>query len=370
MAQANRRAGIRRRVRWVGDLAVAASARTAAGQDASGRCETILAYAHQALAAHPGPESLRTLLRVPASPYAENSGRIRSERRLASLVAHGHRIEDIARLVFARESGSVHSREFAACLLHELVLVSDRVEEHPAMVSFAGTLRSEGHPLAEPPSHLLPEEQQGLRRPADAADDWTWTVHPSPVVSYEAAELHTTPEMRQRAAGIDMTETSLPELAETVGAVVRHWRDQSNGEIAAQEFWSPDPVAPEDFPAVFEQLPLIPWPADGAPARLHPSTPGEVLRILLTAAVRAPAYGLGPGGAYGRLAARRSLGGLAGAPTDAPITHTAELVRQTRWFCPDAVSSMWFHEVAWDLAVAALRPGGPEIVVLAATDTD
>ncbi|MFJ3235955.1 DUF6183 family protein, partial [Streptomyces sp. NPDC086787] len=30
----------------------------------------------------------------------------------------------------------------------------------------------------------------------------------------------------------------------------------------------------------------------------------------------------------------------------------------------------WFHQVAWDLAVAALRPDGQEIAVLAATDID
>lgn len=33
-------------------------------------------------------------------------------------------------------------------------------------------------------------------------------------------------------------------------------------------------------------------------------------------------------------------------------------------------SSDWFNLVTRDLAVAALRPGGQEIAVLAATDTD
>jgi hypothetical protein len=49
--------------------------------------------------------------------------------------------------------------------------------------------------------------------------------------------------------------------------------------------------------------------------------------------------------------------------------RTAELVRQTRWFRANT-ASMWFYEVAWDLAIAALRPGSQEIAVLAATDTD
>ena len=45
------------------------------------------------------------------------------------------------------------------------------------------------------------------------------------------------------------------------------------------------------------------------------------------------------------------------------------LVEQAHWFIADP-SSDWFHQVAWDLAVAVLRPGGQDIAVLAATDTD
>lgn len=355
---------------WAGDLAVAAAARTAAGRDSRGRYEMTLVYVLDALTAHPGPESLRTVLRVAAVPHVDGGPvRTRRERGLASLVARGQRIEDIVRAVFAGGAEPVPSREFSACLLHELVLVSDRVGEYPALLAIAGTLEAEGHPLAALPLSLLSEEN-GLRRPDGAAADWTWTVPPPPFASFEAPALCATPAMRRRVAGIDMTETSLPELAATMGAAVRHWRAESNGQIAAQEFWSPDPVPADDCPAVFELLPLIPWTGDDAPARLYASTADEVLRILLTAAVRPPAYGAGLGGAYGRLAAWRSLGALAGAPADAPITSTAELVRQTRWFRVGAGSSRWFHDIAWDLAVAALRPGGRDIAVLAATDTD
>ncbi|MFF2999810.1 DUF6183 family protein [Streptomyces sp. NPDC057950] len=53
----------------------------------------------------------------------------------------------------------------------------------------------------------------------------------------------------------------------------------------------------------------------------------------------------------------------------APVVDTARLVEQAHWFIVDP-SSDWFHHVAWDLAVAVLRPGGQGIAVLAATDTD
>ncbi|MFD7788528.1 DUF6183 family protein [Streptomyces nojiriensis] len=353
---------------WAGDFAVAAAARAAAGKDSRGRCELALLYVLQALAAHPGPESLRTLLRVPASPSAEDAGRTRAEHRLASLVARGHHIEDIARSVFTPPAASVHSPEFKASLLHELVLVSDRVGEHPALRAYAASLEAEGHPLAALPLHLLPEED-GLRRPAGAADDWSWQIPSSPSEGIGTPELSATPAMRLRAVGADLTETGGPELAATMGAAVQHWRAESNGEIAAQEFWSLDPVPADDFPAILELLPLAPWPADDTPPRLHPSTPQEMLAVLLTAAVRAPAYGLGLGVAYGRLAAWQSLAGLTGAPTGATVRETADLVRRTTWFRL-GTTSRWFHQVAWDLALAALRPGGQEIAVLAATDTD
>lgn len=353
---------------WVGDIGAELAAHAAAGQDPQGHCGAILDYVLHALAAHPGIGSLRALLRVPASLRLDGAERTAAERRLAFSVARNHRIEDIARSVFNPECLSVHTPEFSVCLLHELVLVSDEVERFPALRSFAEMLVDVGHPLAALPLSLLPEEH-GLRPPRGAADDWTWTVPPTPLVAFDVPEVHTTPSMQQRVAGIEMTEISLQCSADVMGAAVRHWRTQSNGKITAQEFWAPDPVAEEDFPAAFELLPLVPWSADQAPARLYPSSPDSVLRVLLTAAVRGPAYGYGLYGAYGRLAAWRSLGGLAGAPADAPIAYTAEMVRQANWFRVDTASE-WFYNVAWDLAVAALRSGGQEIAVLAATDTD
>ncbi|GAB2714925.1 DUF6183 family protein [Kitasatospora kifunensis] len=353
---------------WAGDLGLELAARIAAGEDQHGRCADVLYRTLHALAAHPEPESLRALLRVLASPHRGGLERAVSPRSLAAVAAGGRRIESIVSVVFDRESESAYVHEFSACLLHELVLVADGVDEHPALRSFADTLLAEGHPLAALPLRLLPEEH-GLRRPPGAADDWTWTVPRLRADSLGLRALETTPSMHQRVDGIDATEIGLPASAEAIGAAAGHWLGQSNGKLAAQEFWLLDPVAEEDFPAVFGRLPLAPWPADQAPAKLYPSTPDLVFRLLLTTAVRAPAYGPGRHGAYGRLAAWQSLGGLTGSPAAAPPAQIAELVRRTSWFRVDTTSA-WFYGIYWDLAVAALRPGGQEIAVLAATDTD
>jgi len=342
-----------------------------AGQAAAEGCPSanhhaVLGHLLRRLADCAAPESLRALLRTPLSLFSDGLQRQRAERALAALVAHGQHAEDIERVVYGEQAEAVHPREFRACLLHQLVLTGAPIEDSPALLAFARKLVSEGHPLAVLPLHLLPEEQ-GLIRPDGAAPDWTWAVSSLAGTFHGAAELHVTPLMRERTAGIEMTEISVPATAEVMGAAVRHWRADSNGQIAAQDFWSPDPVQPEDFPAVFARLPLTPWEEDKA--RLHPSTSEEVFRILLTAATQGSAYGPGQHGAYGRLATWRSLAGLTGAPADAPVERIAELVRQTQWFRPDP-GSAWFSDVAWDLAMAALRPDGQGIAVLAATDTD
>ncbi|MFK0152335.1 DUF6183 family protein [Streptomyces sp. NPDC090499] len=322
-----------------------------------------------ALATTAGQQSLRALMCLPISLQAGEPARTEAVRSLAYLVARGHRPADIVPAVYGGQLGTAAPHEFRACLLHELVLRGVAVPEYPVLRSFGEALVAEGHPLAPLPLHLLPAER-ALLRPPHAPDDWTWGLPPAAVENHsDQPELRVSPQMRRRSAATDPAETTVAESAEAMSAAVRHWVEESNGTVAAQEFWSASPVSPDDFAAVFERLPLTAWRTGETGARLHPATSGRVLRVLLSVAVRSPAYGSGMFGAYGRLAAWRSLGGLVGAAPDAPIDHTAKLVEQAHWFIADP-SSDWFRHVAWDLAVAALRTGGQEIAVLTATDTD
>lgn len=322
-----------------------------------------------ALATTAGQPSLRVLMCLPSSLRTGEPARTTAERRLAQLVALGHRPADIVPVVYGERLGTAASDEFRACLLHELVLAGAAVADHPLLRSFGEALVAREHPLAPLPLHLLPAER-ALLRPPHAPHDWTWALPPATVAHHsDRPALRVSPEMRRRSVAVDPVETTTAEAAGAMSAAVRHWLEESNGTFAAQEFWSASPVPPDDFAAVFERLPLTAWPTGETRPRLHPATSDRVLRVLLTAAVRSPAYGSGMFGAYGRLAAWRSLGGLVGAAPDAPTSHTATLVEQAQWFIADP-SSDWFHQVAWDLAVAALRPGGQEIAVLTATDTD
>ncbi|MFE6482911.1 DUF6183 family protein [Streptomyces sp. NPDC057757] len=353
---------------WVTELGAELASQGAAGKDTHGLCTVALDHVLRALLAQPGVESLYALLRVPASPYLDGPDVLAAERRLASLVARNYRPGDIARSVFNPECQSVHSVEFSACVIYELVLLSVELEEFTSIRSYVRALVDAGHPLAVLPMSLLPVES-GLRRPLGAADDWTWAVPPTSTTTFDAPELHSTLPMRQRVAGLEVTEMSVEESAEVMGSAVQHWCADSNGTIAAQEFWISEPVRNEDFPAAFALLPLVAWSGGQASARLYPSSPDSVFRVLLSAAVRGSAYGHGLYGAYGRLATWRSFGGLVGTPADASIVSVADMVGRVDWFQMDTASG-WFHGIAWDLAVAALRSGGQEIAVLAATDTD
>jgi hypothetical protein len=44
-------------------------------------------------------------------------------------------------------------------------------------------------------------------------------------------------------------------------------------------------------------------------------------------------------------------------------------VQECDWFSFDADTN-WFYQVAWDIGLAAVRPGRQHLAVLAATDTD
>jgi hypothetical protein len=260
---------------------------------------------------------LRLLATTPSAARAAAVVRLagglspRWARRLAGWLASGQRPDVLLALDLPLELG--------ACVVHELVLLGTTVP---------GEWRSRlaGHPLGELPPALLPAETATVRRsePITAAG-----VVPTAV-------RRTTPE--------DIT------------AAVTTWLTESNGRAEAAVF-TVSPLAPEDVGIkTVESLGLDCVAGNGL--ALRRSALPEVLRVLFTAAANGGAYDRGQGGAYGRLAAWRSVKALAGGA-----------VEGCAWWLFDAAND-WFRRIAWDLGVLCLRPGGRGIAVLAATDAD
>ena len=90
---------------------------------------------------------------------------------------------------------------------------------------------------------------------------------------------------------------------------------------------------------------------------------------LFAAAANGGSTSSGLGGAYGRRAAWTSLGALVGCEDGASI-QAVEAAAEKTSFLSFGSSGPWFHDVAWDLGILALAPGGNRVVVLAATDAE
>jgi hypothetical protein len=88
---------------------------------------------------------------------------------------------------------------------------------------------------------------------------------------------------------------------------------------------------------------------------------------LFAAAANGVMVGRGLLGAYGRLAAWRSVAGLVGAGEGEGVEAVAAVAEHCRWAYFDT-ASWWLEHVGWDIGLAVVRPDGLSLAVLAATD--
>ncbi len=210
--------------------------------------------------------------------------------------------------------------ELRACLVHELVL-------RGVPVAAQWRTRLAGHSLGELPLTPLPGE--------------TGTPTRSPLITAAGA----VPSATRQTTPTDIT------------AAVTTWLTESNGRAEAAVFTLAAPLAAGDVGIrTVESLGLDCVAGNGL--ALRPATLPDVVPTLFTAAANGGAYDRGQGGAYGRLAAWRSVKALAGGA-----------VEGCAWWLFDAAND-WFKRLSWDLGVLCLRPGGRGVAVLAATDAD
>ncbi|MFI5912105.1 DUF6183 family protein [Dactylosporangium sp. NPDC051541] len=262
----------------------------------------------------------------------------------AALLASGHPVGEL-RAALATTSPP----ELRACLLHELVLRGAAVD-----VEWGGEPWWGGHPLAWLPVSLTPLEGRpevnryslgggGGGRPAER------TVAIGGVGEAAAAE-----------------ETTTEQLAAVIGGAVQNWANESNGHIFSRVYSLSSALRPGAVLATLRGLELECLRGlDGVGA----GTAENVWAQLFVAASSGGAYNAGEFGAYGRLAAWRSVAALAGAPPAASAAEVEEAVRACAWY-GFAGASEWFQRVAWDIGIAAVTADGRRLALLAATDTD
>jgi hypothetical protein len=90
---------------------------------------------------------------------------------------------------------------------------------------------------------------------------------------------------------------------------------------------------------------------------------------LFAAASTGGAYNRGCYGAYGRLNAWRSVAALSGTADGALLDEVERQARESAWY-GFRTATKWFWQVAWDIGLVTVAPGGKRLAVLAATDTD
>ncbi|MFI6102139.1 DUF6183 family protein [Lentzea sp. NPDC051213] len=261
------------------------------------------------------------------------------------MVDHRH----TASMFASRGAGlsSARSTEERACLMHELVLRG---------VPVPGGTRGD-HPLA-----WLPLTRSSLEEHVDL-----------PEYEDDGHAIYTRPQGptggRTVVAGAQVpvaTETACPKHTT---AAVDGWTEGSNGCIEARGFEFAEPLDVELLPNVLLSLGL--QCTDGETKRfwVADSTPAEVWRTLFAASSLGGACNAGAYGAYGRLAAWRSLAGLVGLEESASAAEVESRAGEWSWYQFDP-ETCWFEGVDWDLAVVAVSPDRTSLTVLAATDTD
>ncbi|MEO3978582.1 DUF6183 family protein [Streptomyces sp. CAU 1734] len=329
----------------------------------------------------PGRENIRQALRMVSSRPPSDPRTRKWIRHTASLLASGQTPEDLAP-VFTDGDGRADrtqtTLELRACLIHEMVLRSVDVTALPEITAWTRSPQWAHHRLSALPLTVSPVEEKrvlptyGVSGAAGAPVPHGPPIAPGAPSPHDPAAITAAP-----------SETTTPERAEAMSAAVANWAEESNGRIEARAFELAAPLAApltagspltahSAVPGVLAALGLeclegldTPGPRLSVAA----GTPAEAWQTLFAAASTGAAYNDGHQGAWGRLAAWRSMGAMAGVAEDAPFGETEARVLECAWFRFSS-DARWFDFIAWDLGLLAAGPDRRSLAVLAATDTD
>ncbi|MFW6640349.1 DUF6183 family protein [Nocardiopsis algeriensis] len=334
---------------FLGDLGAELLRLTAASSVPAWQHRSVLDTVVRLLALTPGRRSVEQLLRL-------TSGQDRAARKraryAASLLTSAQDPDGLRPVFRGSGSGSGGSDELRACTLHELLVRGADLRDLPEAQRWSGVLRRGRHPLA-----WLPARRSALESGAVLpSHSLRGSMSPRPSSGGGAP-------VRRRTGGVAVQEVTAPAA---LSAATAGWVEESNGLVEARAFESAQPLEEGDLPGT-----LLGLACSGGSRNfsVYRSDAGAVWAELFAAACGGGAYGGALYGAYGRLAAWRSLGGLTGAAEEASFEEVEGRAASCGWYHL-GTSTSWYHRLIWDIGVAALSPGRRRLTVLAATDTD
>jgi uncharacterized protein (TIGR02996 family) len=327
-----------------------------------GMLDSVLDHIERLLALTPGQASADSLVQG----FLTRTSAPKRIRSFASLLASGQP-QCVLLKLFDSYGMDGRFTELFACLAQEMVLRIGDERDLPPVVRFVQKLRAEEHPLAYLPLVLMDIENEFknyLPQYGNQGSSWSMALDPS----------------RQRAqplaAGssndpITVREVEDSSSASRIGAAVRNWQEESNGQVEVRVFQLPRPIGADEVTVEFlRSLGLDSLrEAEAQDIRGERIPPSHAANILFSAASSGGAYSRGLLGAYGRLETWHSLAGLAGASDKESVQSIAAAVERCMWFSFDAASE-WFYQIAWDLGLMVIRQDGMSLAVLAASDTD
>jgi len=353
-------------------LELAAAIEAACDVDGAARFpyEAVADHIEEELALTAGPDHIDALFALLARPRVRSVQRARSlemrVRSFASRLGHGQTKEALEATV-ARLGANAEHTEVLACWMHETVLRGTSLDREPAIASFHARLAEAKHPLGAMPLTLLEAESEAPTY---------MPMYGANAISNAVARLESGPTSARTVpppgehSPPRVTRIEDASLEARLRESVLPWTTSSNGKAEAKAFRL-EPALTTASPGRWLLRALALECIDGAQSlRAERTAADTVWGALFAASANGGAYSSGLGGAYGRRAAWISMAALLDAPPDAPLGQLDALAPSAQFLMFGAAGTEWWNDVAWDIGVLAVRPGGGSVAVLAATDAD
>ena len=333
--------------------------------------EAVADHIEEVLALTPGSDHIEGLLTLLARDRARSVLRPRPRelrvRAFASRLGHGQ-TKDALSAAIERLGDKKEHVEVLGCWMHELVLRGTALDRERAVVNFHARLAEQNHPLGAMPLLILESESEAPTY---------MPMYGANAISKAVARLESGPQSTRTVpppgehAAPRVSRREDPAVEARLREAVVPWTTGSNGKAEAKVFRL-DPAL--DASPGRWLLRALPLDCAVAPEALHAERAGAdaVWGSLFAAAANGGAYSSGLGGAYGRLAAWTSLGALIDSPATSKPADIDAAASAAQFLVFGAASSAggWWHDIAWDIGLLAVRAGGASVAVLAATDTD